>query len=86
MHKLRGLRGAVERFRTDPLGVLAVGSVLLLTLLVAAVGTVAVLAESVGTWTSLFFMERTLAVAVPAVKWLLVFSLLASIGFVIRAS
>lgn len=76
----------VERLRARPFGVVAVSSVLLLVVLVAAAGAISVYAETVGTWRSLFFMEQALALLVPTVKLLLAISLAAGVGMVVRSA
>lgn len=70
--------------RDNPLGVLAVASVVLLCLLVAVTGTVAIVARTVGTWRSLFLMEQAFALTLPTVKVLMAVSIAASLGFVLR--
>jgi len=73
-----------ERLRANPFGVVAAASVTLLCVLVAGAGAVAVIARSVNSWHSLFFMEQTMAVLLPAVKVLLVVGLVACMGLVFR--
>ncbi|AUG47694.1 hypothetical protein BVU17_09255 [Haloarcula taiwanensis] len=73
-----------ERLRVNPFGVVAAVSVTLLCVLVAGAGAVAVIAQSVNTWRSLFLMEQAMAFLLPAVKVLLVVGLVASVGLVLR--
>ncbi|MDS0223192.1 hypothetical protein NDI54_17755 [Haloarcula sp. S1AR25-5A] len=73
-----------ERLRANPFGVVAAASVTLLCVLVAGAGAVAVIARSVNSWQSLFLMEQTMAVLLPAVKVLMVVGLLACMGLVLR--
>lgn len=70
--------------RDNPFGVLAVASVVLLCVLVAAMGAVAIVARVMGTWESLFLMEQAFALTLPSVMILLVVSIAASVGFVLR--
>jgi len=70
--------------RQHPFGVVAMTAIVLLCLLVAVVGAFAVVAQTVGTWESLFFMERAFALTVPTVKGLLAVSVVASMVFVLR--
>jgi hypothetical protein len=71
-------------FRGRPFGVAAFVSVILLCLLVAAAGIVAIYARSVGTWEALFYMERFFAFAVPMVKALLTVCLVSGAVFIWR--
>ena len=73
-----------KRLRANPFGVVAAASVTLLCVLVAGAGAAAVIARSVNSWRSLFLMEQTMAVLLPAVKVLMVVGLVASIGLVLR--
>ncbi|EMA18689.1 hypothetical protein [Haloarcula argentinensis] len=73
-----------KRLRANPFGVVAVASVTLLCVLVAGAGAVAVIARSVHSWRSLFFMEQAMAFLLPAVKVLMVVGLVASVGLVLR--
>ncbi|GCF14700.1 hypothetical protein Harman_26350 [Haloarcula mannanilytica] len=73
-----------ERLRTNPFGVVAAASVTLLCVLVAGAGAVAVIARSVNSWRSLFLMEQTMALLLPAVQVLMVVGLVASVGLVLR--
>lgn len=73
-----------KRLRANPFGVLAAASVTLLCLVVAAAGAIAVVAQSVNTWRSLFLMEQTMAFLLPAVKILMAVGLVASVGLVVR--
>ncbi|MBX0322210.1 hypothetical protein EGH21_04090 [Halomicroarcula sp. F13] len=72
-----------ERVRTNPFGVVAVAAVSLLCLVVGGAGAVAIYAETVGTWRSLFLMEQTLALLVPTVKVLLAVAFVAGVGLVV---
>ena len=73
-----------ERLRANLFGVVAAASVTLLCVLVAGAGAVAVIARSVNSWRSLFFMEQTMAFLLPAVKVLMAVGLIASMGLVLR--
>lgn len=73
-----------ERLRADPFGVVAAASVTLACVLVAAAGGVALVAELVGSWRSLFLMERALNLLVPAVLVLLAVAVAAGAGLVLR--
>lgn len=76
--------GVVGWVRDEPAGAVAVAAVALLCLLVAAVGAVALVAQTIGTWESLFYMERAFALLLPAVKALLAVSVGASAVAVFR--
>jgi len=73
-----------ERLPADPFGLVAVGSATLLVVLVAGVGAIAVVAEAVATWRSLFLMEQALAMLVPTVKVLLAVALVSAVGLIVR--
>ena len=75
---------ARDRLPSDPFGLLAVGAVALLLLVVAAAGAVGIAAETVGSWQSLFLMERVLELLVPTVFVLLAVALIGSVGLVVR--
>lgn len=73
-----------ERLRANPFGVVAAASVTLLCVLVAGAGAVAVIAQSVNTWRSLFLMEQVMAFLLPGIKVLMIVGLVASMGLVLR--
>jgi len=73
-----------KRLPADPFGLLAAASVGLLLVLVIAAGAVAVVAQSVRTWRSLFLMEQTMAMLVPSAKILVAITFVAVIGLLIR--
>lgn len=72
-----------EWARANPFGLVAVASLSLLCLVVAGAGAVAIYAETVGTWRSLFLMEQTLTLLVPTVKVLLAVAFVAGVGLVV---
>lgn len=84
MHERLPTFGRDGRLWDDPFGVLAVVSVLLLCVLVTAVGAVAVVAQALGSWQALFYMEQVFAVSVPTVKGLMGLSVGASFVSILR--
>lgn len=81
-----GRGGLADRFRGATLGGafrgLTVASFAALCLVVAVVGGVAVVAESVNTWTWYFRMERAVAMATPLTVGLLAVTLGGAVGSV----
>ncbi|QIO21905.1 hypothetical protein [Haloarcula sp. JP-L23] len=74
-----------ERLQGNPFGLTAAASVILLCVLVAGAGAIAIYAETVGTWRSLFLMEQALALLVPTVKALLAVAFVSGVGLVAGA-
>ncbi|MDS0277771.1 hypothetical protein NDI85_08190 [Halomicroarcula sp. S1AR25-4] len=74
-----------ERLQGNLLGLTAAASVTLLCILVAGAGAIAIYAETVGTWRSLFLMEQALALLVPTVKALLAVAFVSGVGLVAGA-
>lgn len=72
-------------FRDNLFGIAAVASIAILVVLVTVTGAAAIVARALGTWEAFFYMERIFAVSVPAVKALMIFSVVVSTVFVWRS-
>lgn len=73
-----------KRLPANPFGLVAAASVGLLLVLVMAAGTVAVVAQTIGSWRSLFLMEQTMAMLVPSAKLLVAVTFAAVFGLLLR--
>lgn len=75
-----------EVLDANPIGIVTVATVTVLCLLVGGVGVVALWAEFVGTWQSLFIMEQVIATVTPAVVALAAGLILTAAGLIAWAN